>query len=292
MMKLSIQPFALALILLVGSSEASLASKKNAFVPKKHEFQRKNPLLEIRGGAGPIDPLTLAKVATVLEGAQGLVGHVAPSFMTDQYKIGDSSPTTDYLQQLFATGLFSISIMSYCLLFKDTSFATAYQFALIPWIMNTIGDVLNKKPSAAGFDDSKQVFNLLVNMFMMYAANQDWADTAFKVTSVWWLLNGLYMVIDPTGAAKLWGNDSLQGIAVMVMRFFGFYLIAASIMTAAIVVGNKDALTAFGYVEVVWVMFHLVTHHFTGEVKKYNVPELPMNLWLLFHAVVAAAILL
>ena len=77
-------------LLLVGSS----AADAKTFVPKTSLLNKK--ALLVRGGAGPLDVKTTAKVMSGVLGAQGVYNYLAPEKNNEAYGMTDCDGLTNW----------------------------------------------------------------------------------------------------------------------------------------------------------------------------------------------------
>jgi hypothetical protein len=245
----------------------------------------KSSILELRGGAGPLDTVMTAKVAMVVGLADGLVCNLAPSAANQFYGL-PSNPTNDYLMKQFGAGLLTFVIFGYCLITKKTSLATAHLFALIPWLLESLRGVLAGDVTKAGLDKNGSIFSLFALCLVMFGCTQDWAETAMKVASVFWFLNGAYLTIKPKLASKLWGDKELDRAGILLARLVGSSITAGNLMVAAMAFKDVDATKAFGYGWLIFCCNYVVDWLVKGDAKKLGFPMESQIFWLVLESVV------
>jgi hypothetical protein len=264
-------------------------SKKTPFVPKTN-----HKILQIRGGAGPLDPETTVKVFTTVAGIQGVLMNVAPKLSNEMYGIKENTDCNQFFAKQCGTGILSDAIMFYCLFFKKTSIYTAIQAASAFWIYEHLRNILNGDAIKGGYTSTNgHTFALAIAVFSFFAMTQDYADTVIKATSVLWGLSGLQCFLAPESAAKAWQFDANKGdpTGTMFCRLFGCYLIASSAFTGSIAFCGSTNLQAIGYGSIAWVLFH-TTGILSGEFKSLGMDIPPLVFWLLYHATMIGTTLL
>ena len=90
-------------------------------------------VLKIRGGAGPLDPMMIAKTATVIVGAQGLVNVMCTEANLKFYGVA-ASEDIDLLLCTKMTGFNQLApaVTAAALLFYGTDVDTAIAYGFLP----------------------------------------------------------------------------------------------------------------------------------------------------------------
>ena len=101
-------------------------------------------LLEMRGGAGPIDPTLLIDVMTVAGLGQGFLSLEAPEPSLDLYCAKDKSLYSQACMRLTGAGVLSVGVLALCLFRFGTSVPQAIGWTLLIWIMEHARNLLNR----------------------------------------------------------------------------------------------------------------------------------------------------
>jgi hypothetical protein len=240
-------------------------------------------------------PLDAMKTATfmihviILAGLQCLL---LPGTFLSMYGL-KQSPLNNVLCKMYGAGMLCVIFMAYCLLIKDTTLATAYGLSELPWVIETLPHVLTGDAKTVGFTNAGQVFVLVESALVMYATTQDYAETAMKVVTVFWLLNGLYLGADPKGASKLWGAfHTFDATSKFMTRMIGFNMLAHNAFAGSMLFMNVDKLTAFGIGYAFWLIKLVVLQLVTSDAADVYFDKRLMYFWMAVHATVVATILL
>lgn len=277
--------FALAVVFIAAVADA----KRTTFVPKAN-----HKILQIRGGAGPLDPETTAKVYTTVLGLEGVLMNVAPKLTNELYGIKENNEVTQFLMRYCGTGVLSYAIMSYCLFFKKASIYTAIQAASAFFIYEHLRNLLTGDMIKAGCTNTiPEKFSLAFDIFTFFAMTQDYADTAIKATSVLWGLSGIQMFLAPHSAGKAWQFDTNKGCAAskMLCRHLGSCLLAYSAFIGSIAFCGSTNLQALGYGSIAWALFH-AAGILSGEFETLGMDNTPHLIGLLVCAAVIGTTLL
>ena len=148
-------------ILLALSTGANAAP----FVPRKSSHGSSLALqshraLEIRGGGtlGPIDASSVAKAASVLAGAQGIMMQFAPEDTGVEYGLDAEAmqkPINKLINSIAGTSILTwSSIVAYLAFADDPSATVACMMSLHVWIYEFLRLILGKFMEGAGADNS------------------------------------------------------------------------------------------------------------------------------------------
>lgn len=258
-----------------------------AGVPKK----QLNPLLSVRGGAGPLNEASVAKAATCFLGAYGGLIVLSPKKMIEGYGLG-ATPETDFVGKNSGVSIFSAALAMWCRIFKDSSVNHAAGLATIPWILCCVHSILNDKPKEIGYPAAVDYLNLAIFVFGAFATLTDasYANNVVKAMALWALANGLILAVNPVAFGKSYhvkqmgviGRDELL---MYSWKTYGYDLIWLGIFMGLMGSGVDD-LKAIGYS---WLpgLIYLITVLFTSkEAEKFGMPKGPLYAWLIVEAIV------
>jgi len=253
-----------------------------------------NRALELRGGAGPIDAETAAKVVGGFAITTGSVFTVADKVCLKAYDVeGEYSPTDARNVIDHNLSILSAGLVMYSLLFrKDISWNLAMALGFLPWTFRALGDLLNENALATGPSTIGSSFILI---FAGVAANggltaAEWTDNAFKAASVFALASGLSVLLAPAKGSKLWGykgatektHGMLTGVGVTLTGFGAFMLSLASGDDIITAVGKKAAVDTLGLIKAMY---------FSPEWASLGVSKAAVYFWLILDFVAAFSIL-
>jgi hypothetical protein len=140
--------------------------------------------------------------------------------------------------------------VSWCLIFQNYSKYDAFGAGTWPWIIDGIGSTLNYEPKKYGFSPLTNLFMLAISVasiLAMESENEDWKSIMIKISTAWWLLNGVGLTLLPSlGEKSLWKFASLDEESTFLLRICGFCCLANGIMVA-LIDQDIDAVRAMGY---------------------------------------------
>lgn len=286
----SVRSLTLALVAL--ATAAAAVSSRGAFVPKTHV----NKILQIRGGAGPVDPQTVGKVASAVAIAHGTLTTVAPKLVNEQFGVSeeDNDFTAQYIIRNIGVGALSLGLMGYCLFFEGTSIRRAVQASNVIWIYEMLRNIFSGDATQAGYSSMSGLkFCVALFAFTTFAMTQDYADTVIKAMCVFWGLSGLQCIAAPSSASASWkfNKDKLTPFLKVAWQEFGIFLVSTSVFSGSIVFADASNTQALGYATIPWVLW-LLYGFLNGTYKEFGMNEGVMWFWLLYHAAIAASTLI
>jgi hypothetical protein len=140
--------------------------------------------------------------------------------------------------------------VSWCLIFRDYSRYDAFGVGTWPWIIDGIGSTLNYEPKKYGFSPLTNLFMLAISvasLLVMDSDNEAWKSIMIKISTAWWLLNGVGLTLLPSlGESGLWKVVNLDEESMFLFRICGFCCLANGTMVA-LIDQDVDAVRAMGY---------------------------------------------
>jgi len=119
--------------------------------------------LNVRGGAGPLDVKTTAKVATTIFGIQGAYGTLAPSKENELYGLTGDDDILNWLAEGNSSILLCLAIMAYSIFFKDIEPMKTVGIGLIANVVINAKCLLNEEPKKLGIPAITHQLNLIIN---------------------------------------------------------------------------------------------------------------------------------
>lgn len=290
-----IRRFVASSFILLLATAARSADAVPFFLPKnKRRFATTSHALELRGGAGPIDAETAAKVVGGLAITAGSVFTVGDKFCLKVYDVeGGMSPTdtrfiTDHNLSILAAGL-----VMYSLLFrKDISFNLAMALGNLPWTFRALSNLLNESSKTTGPSNMGSSIGLAVGAVAMYAGLTDaaWSSSAFKTAAVFGLASGLPLLLAPGKAAKLWELKGTTEITNGMLTGVGVTLTGLGALLTSLAWGD-DIVTAVGKKAIVDALGGIKAMYFSPEWASIGVSKAAVYFWLIIDVVAAFSIL-
>ena len=229
-------------LLLVGAADA-----KTALVPKTSLLNKK--ALLVRGGAGPLDATTTAKVMSGVLAAQGVYNYLAPEKNNEAYGLTDCDGVTNWFSKGSGATFLSTAISAIAIFYFDMDPIKALGAGSILGTVFHLEAVLNEDAAKNGFAPAGQWINLLINGFMAHTflTGADYAETAGKAYGAWLLFAGAQCRLAPQTALGMWGLEGdASDNAIFFTKILGQAAMASGVFIGAISSG-VDPSTALGY---------------------------------------------
>jgi len=249
--------------------------------------------LEVRGGAGPLNPTLVAKAATVTALGQGFLSSQAPEPCLEIYGMDKGNPVAAAWMRLFGASVLAIGVTGLCLFFKETDASTAFGWMSTMWAAEHLRGLLNQEESKLGANPTGRMLWLILDACMAYVCftSPDNMENILKAFGAFTILSCGCLALDPKGGAKLYGfqDQDLNADTLACVRASGFWISANGAFFLLSGIG-LDAQKAFG---IAWAapMVAVFTMLFvTKEFDKPNVNKTPILAWLLFHAATVVAL--
>lgn len=290
-----VRRFVTSSFILLLATAARSADAVPSFLPKnKRRFATTSHALELRGGAGPIDAETAAKVVGGLAITAGSVFTVGDKFCLKVYDVeGGMSPTDTRFITDHNLSLLSAGLVMYSLLFrKDISFNLAMALGNLPWTFRALGNLLNESAKTTGPSNMGSSIGLAVGAAAIYAGLTDaaWASSAFKTSAVFGLASGLPLFLTPGKAAKLWGLKGTTEITNGMLTGVGLTLTGLGAFMTSLAWGD-DIVTAVGKKVIVDALGGIKAMYFSPEWASIGVSKAAVYFWLIIEVVAAFSIL-
>eukprot|EP00536_Pseudo-nitzschia_multiseries_P010572 jgi/Psemu1/289158/fgenesh1_pg.327_\ len=252
------------------------------------------PVLQIRGGAGSMDPTVVAKTATAIIGVQGLINVLCPEANLQFYGV-NATDDFDLLVCTKMTGFYQLvpTVTATALLFYDTTVNTAIAYSFVPFIVMFATGLINEEPLKFGTASSAFRFWMLVDSVLMYGLMNDysWAVGGFKVVLAIFVIQNLITYLDPFRGVELYGRTKpLSPHAKSSLRTVANNGLIASTQTLALLSG-ADTLTAIGYTWLFASTLLLIELIFGKDFEELKIRRTPFFGWLLLSFVVVGTLL-
>lgn len=282
----------LSLLVLLGFACADVGRKKidKPFVlPSK----LKKPLA-VRGGAGPLHPTAVAKVATGFALSSHILSWLGPEKSFQSYCKEPITPSPQVLmvwQRSFSIYL-SNALMAYFLLFQGTSAKTAIGVGTFPLIADVLRSVLNDDKKKIGLSDVGQLILLLGPLVLTaYACLSDaeYAKTVIKICGAYHLARGLWYLVDPKGATKSWGVTGGDDLHYALVKWVGAALVGYAAGTI-LYIQDMDMLKAIGCAWIPFTVYDFWTLFIMHEQEKLGTSKSLMGIWLALGIIVVGTL--
>ena len=205
--------------------------------------------LHVRGGAGPLDVKTTAKVATTIFGVQGAYGTLAPSKENELYGLTGDDDILNWLAEGNSSILLCLAIIAYSIFFKDVEPMKAVGVGLITNVVINAKCLLNEEPKKLGIPAITHQLNLVINSIASYAllTNASYASKAAYVLASYCIFGGVQCSLFPDAGVETWNLPNVMtDESKFKLQCMGANATVLGIFIAAIMKGI-DPTKAFGY---------------------------------------------
>lgn len=272
----------LVLAALIGVSASILPRKPVLLSP------RLNKQLSVRGGAGPLDPALVAKVATGVLLAQGTVATLAPEPSIVSYGY-EPTPAGILAMRRVGVAILDVGIMAFGLLYKDWSVNTAAGVSAFIWAAEILGSTLNDEATTIGFSNINMMVWLAIHFATAYVYLTDGssAPTVMKAMSLFTIGTCLPLMFFPSVGFQSYGFDLAKIIDsdLAVFKSVGACLAAIGVFVGSVACGVSPS-KALGYAFVPSTLLNIIMLFITKEGEKFGAPKGPSYFWLIFEAIV------
>jgi len=265
----------LILSLAIVNCQATLSSTKLKNVAKYNGKLVSNRALTVRGGAGPLDPVITAKLATTLVGINSSLSTLFPSV----HKISNNlpqSPILDFKVQYINYHAASHGLVAACLLFGGSCINTAVGAGLLLSNVPLCTAILTGKAKEFGFETSRLYVSAIIGAVAScwLFANGKYANYLIKIISLQSGVNALGLMLVPLKAKAIWGlpysgRTTTDGAIAFYNRFLGGTIFSASVFYLCLAYG-VDVPKAVGYGMIPTFMTYFVTNFVTKEVEEFG----------------------
>lgn len=283
----------LVALLSAGIANASLSFQKGI---KKQAIviPDTKKIVSIRGGAGPIEPATAAKLVGALCAVQGAISTLSPTTNSKAYGLKDDySPLNVKINREIGLTVLQTGIIAFCLFFKGTSVNTAIGVGSLLWSAESLKALLDNDSETVG---PSKVGSLSILAFAGTAAyagltNADWALTAFKADAIYTLIAGIPLLFNAAFGIKLWELKDTNEITPGLVIALGCNIIVTGTLKAAIAWGI-DPIKAFGYTTLAGFVTSFKCNFFSPDFDVLGLDLAPLMFWMVVNAVLSTSILL
>lgn len=277
---------------LLAAAAGSADAVAPSFLPRKSLATSR--ALELRGGAGPIEAETAAKVVGGLAIATGSVFTVGDKFCLKAYDVeGELSPTDARFVIDHNLSILSAGLVMYSLLFrKDISWNLAMALGYMPWTFRALGNLLNECSKTTGPSNIGSSLILAVGAAAMYGglSGTAFASSAFKASAAFALASGLPCLLVPEEASKLWEMKGATEMTTGMITGVGVTLTGFGAFVVSLAWGD-DIITAVGKKAIVDALGLIKAMYFSPEWASLGVSKAAAYFWLILDVVAAFSIL-
>ena len=280
-------PLRILLALAFASAVSASIVPNKAFVPLSLNKQ-----LSVRGGAGPLDPTMVAKVAIAALLAQGTVSTLAPEKAIKSYGTEPSAISTFFMRRLGVSAL-SIATMTYGMMFKDWSVNTAAGVEAIIWGTELVRSILNDEATSIGFRNEGMIMWLALHLASAYTSFTDatCAGTVLKAFAIFVIGTCGPLMIFPSSGFKAYGFDPAKcsNLDIAYLKVLGAWITAIGVFLLSISNGSSP-INALGYAYVPATVLTVSMLFITKDADKVGSPKSPAHAWLIFNAIIIATL--
>jgi hypothetical protein len=259
-----------------------VSASRAPFVPDSVLLSSKQ--LQVRGGAGPLDPNVATKTMAVAALGQGFFAKEAPEQCLEFYGAEDKSLYAQVCMRLMGTGILSIGVIALCLFSLNTSVHKAVAWSLVVWAAEHITVLLNGMHHKLGLSPMNRYLWLALTLFGMHACftGADYADATIKAAFTLLATQCIIAIVNPRAAAAIYKHKILSKDELTWTRGYGFENLALCVFSIAIASGVEPK-QGLGYMSVP-VIAHMVCLLFiTKEAQEKTRVGPAIVFWTLFH---------
>ena len=251
-------------------------------------FATKGALQSLRGGAGPLDPNTVAKVNTVLQLAQSGTLVLAPAKGAELYNLPTDSVHVHLSERMF-TSLLSYGVLLYCVMYTNISLKEAAVWSCIPWAAHALKSLLNDAPTFLGVKDDPFILGLTAAV--TWAVLSDMEFDVAKYMGIFVSACGVVVALQPSLGEQLWGINMASDSAKYIAKATGLFTLGEGIYLYLLATG-EDPLKAMGYSMMTHLALVVSALFITKEVDKFKQDKGPLFAWMLEHCAVIGTLVL
>jgi len=250
-----------------------------------HFSRNKNRILEIRGGAGPIDPTGLAKWTTGLNLVNSIYSYLLPDKAIENYSQQAKSDMMVKMMKGQGMVLLGATVLAYCLVFQGTSINTAVGYANLPFIIELLRSELSGEREKMGMPKNTQFVFAAIHAVVAYGCftSAEWANNGIKALTVWLGLNGLHASLFPSSAQDLW-NVKLQDMETHMFRWFGLLALDMAVYVGCLAWGVVP-MKALGYSYIPATLGNAYLNLLSDETKKRGLNRSALAAWMVLGLV-------
>jgi hypothetical protein len=253
-------------------------------LPNKIPINKSPRALKVRGGIGPLEATTAAKLAASVTSVNAGMTALSPSKAGEVYGI-ETTPFLEWIMEGIGLEFVGLALMSW-LSISGASTNTAIGCALLPKTVGTLKTILNDLPAKFGMPKGGFYFRLGLNIFFVVTllTSQDYAPTVTKIAMYWSAFNGILFALSPQTGSRAWGVPSDDKVDFF-MKSFGYFLTALAVQGLALADG-AEAAKALGY-SFLPLLANLIDANFVGKaVDKFGMDKAPQYFWIVLQVVI------
>jgi len=245
--------------------------------------------LQVRGGAGPLDPSVAAKVATVASLGHGYISIQVPVMALEVYGLKEPSAVAIGWGTTVGAAVASIGVAGLCLFFLKTDLNTAFGWSYLVWVTEHLRAILTNQETKLGADPTGRRIWFLVSVFSTFAAftEADYANKFFKVSGGILAATSMYQALDTAGGMALYGFKNPSQAELLVARAAAFWLLANGVLVIALASGVEPT-KSMGYALIAGFAQCFSFVFISKEVDRLELDKSAMLFWTLFSGVLAA----
>jgi len=246
--------------------------------------------LNFRGGTGPLDVKTTAKVATTIFGIQGAYGTLAPSKENELYGLTGDDDILNWLAEGNSSILLCLAIIAYSIFFKDIEPMKAVGVGLITNVVINAKCLLNEEPKKLGIPAITHKLNLIINSIASYAllTNASYASKAAYALAAYCIFGGTQCCLFPDAGVETWNLPNVNTVSKFKLQCMGANITVLGIFIAAVMKGI-DPAKAFGYA-LIPLLLNCVRMMVQIDKEEVSIGSIGLIGWLALTAVFVATL--
>jgi len=251
-------------------------------------------LLNIRGGAGPLDPMVVAKTGAALVGTQGLANVLCAEATLSSYGLTSASDDDIMIEEMIGFVQVSGAVTSALLLFYDMDVNSALAYGLVPLIISFAAGLINEVPKKFESSSSGYIFWMAADIALMYGlfTNKSWAIDAYKGVVILGAASYLYTRINPAKGSELYGRKKpLSPSTTAICKALSDNGLMVMIQSFALASG-VDTLTTIGYAWAYSFVCLALSLFVEKDLDALKLDRNKMLVWLALAGVVTGTLLL
>ena len=256
------------------------------------------PLLKLRGGAGPLEPSTVAQAASGLCLFTGVLFKLCPTPTLKMYKMDPSNEISQTMTSRLGAMYAAMGVAGYCLFSQGMDGIKAVALSEIVHIVEMTASSINGEPGKIGYNGNSNTMWSVINSFILYGGLKDEAWVGKLITGVGALLAATQaiMAINPVTGLKIYGltdtdpkgkKSRFDKDSLTITKAFGAMSVAFGVLMVALTAGGMEPLKAFGYAWIPQMLYNL-----SGWFDDHNgLDKTLLAIWLMIHCLVIGTLL-
>jgi hypothetical protein len=208
-----------------------------------------------RGGAGPLDPIAVAKASVTGVLVAQTLCVLGPERALQIYGAKQPTPENVMVARRGWSFFLGNALTSYLLHVHDASINAAVGYGTFPVIADVLRSVLNDDEKKLGIPSISQLVVVLLPLVAnayVCLNNMKIANTVTKVCGVYNVLKGVWYILDTENTGRFWGlRSEPDKYTILLAKWMGVSLVLYGMWLIGVNQGvNIVKLTGYGWIPV------------------------------------------